>query len=131
MHDCVRGCAARSVGRARDPLRMPGYVIPSGLPAAAWYFRTDVAPPPRRPRATFLAPQNDPRAIANAPAPLHRSRGHFFGARGVRAPLPQTRVAAECPGYPWLLLPLQLQHAPHHARNPLPILGLHRQLLLA
>src|SRR6266403_757666 len=32
---------------------------------------------------------------------------------------------------PWLSLLFQSQHTPHHARNPLPILGLHRKLLLA
>src|SRR5712672_1421239 len=32
---------------------------------------------------------------------------------------------------PWLFLLFQSQHTPHHARNPLPILGLHRKLLLA
>src|ERR1700730_8168609 len=131
MHDFVRGCAGRSVSRARDPLPTPSYAIPSAVPATAWCFRPDVAPLPQRPAATSLAPQNDPRAIANATAPLHRSRCHFFEAREVRVPSPQTHVAGKSACYPWLPLPFQLQHTPHHARNPLPILGLHRKLLLA
>src|ERR1700730_14054330 len=89
MHDFVRGCAARTVGRARDPLPIPAYAIPSGPPATAWYFRTDVALPPQRPLPTFPAPQNDPPTIADAPAPLRRNRCPVFEIRKVRAPSPQ------------------------------------------
>src|SRR3979490_838715 len=131
MRGFVRGCGGRTVSRARDLLPTPAYAIPSGLPATAWYFRTDAAPPPRRSPATFLAPQNDPQAIANAPAPLHRRRCHSFWGRAVRAPSTQTRAAGKSARSPWLPLPFQMQPPPHHPRNPLPILGLHRKLLLA
>src|SRR5258705_2144789 len=90
MHDFARGSAARGVGRAGDPPRIPPYAIPSGLPATAWYFRTDVALRPPHPPATFLASQNDPPAIADAPAPLRRNRCPLFEVEKVRAPSPQT-----------------------------------------
>src|SRR5437016_1855498 len=131
MPDFVPGCAARTVGRAPDPLPIPESAIPSGLPATAWHSRTDVAPPRRRPPAAFPGPQNDPPAIANAPAPLRRSRCPVFAGRRVRSPSPQTPVAGTCARCPWLPLPFQSQHTPDHARNPLPILSFHGKLLLA
>src|SRR5437016_842451 len=94
MPDFVPGCAARTVGRAPDPLPIPESAIPSGLPATAWHSRTDVAPPRRRPPAAFPGPQNDPPAIANAPAPLRRSRCPVFAGRRVRAPSAQTPAAS-------------------------------------
>src|SRR5437762_1801357 len=105
MYGFVRGCAGRSVGRSRDPLLIPTYGLLSGLPATAWYFRTDVAPPPPPP-ATFLAQQNDPPAIANAPAPLRPSHCPVCEARKVRPPWPQMRAGAESARTPWLALPL-------------------------
>src|SRR5437016_4084713 len=98
MHDFVRGCAARSVGRARDPRPIPASAIPSGLPVTVWYFRTDVAPPLLRPPATFLAPQNDLPAIANAPASLRQIPRRAFEIGKVRAPSPQRRAAAKSAG---------------------------------
>src|SRR5580704_16718131 len=126
MPGFVRGCVGRSVRRGRDPLRMSAYAILSGLPATWWYFRTDVAPPPQRPPATFLAPQNDPPAIANALEPLRQSRCPVFETRKLRPLWPQRRVGPESARRPWLALLFQPQDTPYHARNPLPILGLHR-----
>src|ERR1700732_5158907 len=100
MHDCVRDCAERSVGHAGAPLRTRAYAIPCGLPATAWYFRTDVAPPPRRSRATFLEPQNDLPANADAPASLRQIRCRVFEIGKIRAPLPQRRVAEKFARYP-------------------------------
>src|SRR5271167_1852368 len=131
MHDFVSGCAARSAGRALDPPLTQVSAIPSALPATASYFRADVAPLPRRPPATFLARQNGRPATANAPAPLGRSRCPVFEARKVLAPSPQTRVAGKSAHYPWLSFPFQSQDTSYHARNPLPILGLHGKPLLA
>src|SRR5216683_2744564 len=95
MHDFVRGCAARSVGRVRNPLLIPGFAFPSGLPATSWCFRTDVAPQQQRPPATFLAPQTDPSAIANVSAPLGRSRCPVFDVREIHVLSPQTHVAGK------------------------------------
>src|SRR5258707_11438998 len=86
MRGFVRGCAGRSVGRARDPLLIPAYGLLSGLPATAWYSRTDVVPPPPRPPAIFLALQNDPPAIANAPAPLRPNHCPACETRKARPP---------------------------------------------
>ena len=55
----------------------------------------------------------------------------FSRSREPERPPPQTRAAAISARCAWLPLPFQSQYAPHHAGNPLPILGLNGELLLA
>jgi hypothetical protein len=60
-----------------------------------------------------------------------RNRCRVFAVPRAPAPSPQTRAAAISAGCAWLPLLFQSQYAPHHAGNPLPILGLNGELLLA
>src|SRR5260370_968956 len=131
MRGFVRGCAAHIAGRARDPLGIPAYAILSGLRATAWYFQTDAVPRPWPPPGSFLARRSVPPTIANAPVPRRQNRFPDFEARKVPPPSPLTLVAWKSARSPWLSLPFQSQHTPHHPGNPLPIFSFYRKLLLA